>query len=369
MSNLSSVLRCVLATAVCAVSIATSINAQVPVVPRRDSIPVRSVLLPPILVTGRLVPTEGRSCCGEPWPLSARQAALDSLAAGRRRWEVSHPASYRIAAGIGCGFCGSAEAYLPRGTYPVARVRGRELFATGNFHPAERISEGISLAVPVDSLFRLLEKTANDTARKITDLKLDTKYGFPRSWATDGAHNGSGGVTVTDQDDWGRVIQFVPDEPPTRCGWWRRIMRNCPTPYPPLENEIRGRIGVERMARPAADRPLPQFPPELRSAGEDGTVRVRYGVDASGRPMERSLDIMESTQGLFMSAVDEVIERWVFTPARAEGRRVPSLYEEVFEFRAPRATQDPESVFVTRDTTPDGIPRTIIGFRPRAPNP
>ena len=352
----------------CAALTATSSAAQVPVTP-----------LPPVVVTGK---TYSRGDTNATWRLSARQAALDSLAAGRQRWEVKRPASYRISAGILCGFCsdGSSPA-RPPGTYPVARVRGRELFATGTFQQTEKINGGIWLEVPVESLFRLLEKTANDTARKITELKLDPVYGFPRSWSTDGAHNGEGGMMVTDQDDWGRVVLFTPDQPPRACGWLQRILRNCAAPYPPLGGEVRSRIGVEHMAVPAASRLLPLFPPELLLAGESGIVRVSYAIDVSGHIMQYSGDITQSTNGWFMSAVFGAMEQWAFTPARAEGRHVASRYEEVFEFRAPPSTSGRQPIdtlisslvtiipYAAHDTTPDGVPRTIIGFRPRGSDP
>jgi hypothetical protein len=214
-----------LATVVWIVSAATSTSAQVP--------------LPPIKITGQVPSTERSSCCGGTgtWSLAARRAVLDSLAAGRRRWEANRPAVYRIAAGIGCGFCG----YAPADGYPVARIRGGDIFATGTFRPAGKVFEGDPLAVPVDSLFRLLERAANDTARKITELTLDPLLGFPRSWATDGVHDGEGGMVITDQDDWGRVELFAPDGPPTPCGWLRRLLGACAPPFPPLDNEVRAR--------------------------------------------------------------------------------------------------------------------------------
>lgn len=361
-------LRWILANAACAASIAMSIGAQVPVTPRRDTVPSATVTrLPPILVSGRVQPTE-QAWAGDTfptWPLFARRAMLDSLAAGRRRWEANHPASYRIAAGIGCGFCG----VFPPGTYPLARVHGRDVFAEGTFHPIEKIDLGDPLAVSVDSLFRLLEQTANDTTRKITELKLDPVFGLPREWSTDGARNGYRGMTVTDQDDWGRVLLFTPDESPTPCGWWRRMLRSCPAPYPPLDSEIRTRFGVERTARPAAGRQFPRFPAALQRARVDGIVREQCAVDALGHVIW--FNTLHTTNGEFTSAVEDVMERWAFTPARAQGRPVAYLYEEVFEFRAPRFTHSPDASasgdipYAVHDTMPDGIPRTIIGFRPR----
>ncbi len=362
-----------LAAAVWIVSTATSSGAQVP--------------LPPINVTGQVQSVERRPCCGDTgtWSLSARRAVLDSLAAGRKRWEANRPASYRISAAILCGFCGDgSDPSRPPGVYPVVRIRGNEIFATGTFHPDERINGGIWLNVPVDSLFRVLERTANDTSRKITELKLDSLLGFPRAWATDGVHNGENGVHITDQNDWGRVVFFAADQAPTTCSWLHRILGSCAPPYPPLDNEIRTRIGVDRMARPVGDRSLPLFPGELQGAGVDGVVRLQYAVDSAGHVMPYSVNTIKSTQWQFSFAVDDVIDHWAFIPARAEGRPVASFYEEVFDFRAPRWTHERGSLdeqftaltsivndvpSITHDTTSDGVPRTVIGFRSHGENP
>jgi hypothetical protein len=362
--------------------------AHVPVRPDQRSVgreqAATGVRLPPISVTVNPAQYPVRAADTiSTWPLVARRAVLDSLAAGRRQWEANRPAGYRFSVGILCGFCGYVDPSRPPGTYPVARIRGREMVATGTFHPSQKINEGRWFIGTVDSLFGLLEREASDTGRKLEELRLDPVFGFPRSWTTDDARNGYHMTFWTDQNDWGRVELFVPDDPPAPCGWLRRLLRTCPAPVPPLDNEVRTRSGVDRMARPAADRPPPVYPPILEATAVDGSVRLRYAVDATGHVIHYSASIVASNLGEFMSAVFDLLEKSVFIPARLHGRRVAVWYEEEFDFRAPlsinaAASRDAEfaqlhDLFdtvpsVIRDTTPDGVPRTRIGFSPPGPS-
>ena len=339
--------------------------------------------LPPVSVSGKAIGSEKVQCAdcpggGATWPLEMRRAFQEKLAAGRRQWNANRPESYQISCGDG-----SAQ-YRPPDSYPIARIRGSTLVATGTFVSAQHINGGNWITGPVEQLFDLLERTLRDSPRRLDELTLDSTYGFPRTWSTNSASNGYRGALTSDQDDWGRVVRFVPERVPPPCGWWHRLLRSCPAPLQPLDNEILTRASVDEMARPAVNRPAPEYPPILEGTAADGSVRVRYAIDPTGHVRNYSLDVVFSQLGELTGAVWDLLEKSVFVPARLHGRRVSVWYDEEFDFRAPRSIHPmlpndtgfslPPDLFenvrsVIRDTTQDGVPRTRIGFLPPAPTP
>jgi len=76
----------------------------------------------------------------------------------------------------------------------------------------------------------------------------------------------------------------------------------------------------------------PRYPENLRAAGIDGRVLVRFAVDTLGRIDPASVEIVSSTHELFTNAVRQVLGSFRFRPAESGGRRVRALAEMPFEF-------------------------------------
>ena len=65
----------------------------------------------------------------------------------------------------------------------------------------------------------------------------------------------------------------------------------------------------------------PRYPEQLRQAGVDGRVLVRFTVDTTGRVDPSSVKILTSTHDLFSRAVRESLAGFRFKPAEVNGRR------------------------------------------------
>ena len=91
---------------------------------------------------------------------------------------------------------------------------------------------------------------------------------------------------------------------------------------------------------PAADEPaiplpgnaLPVYPEELRAAGVDGYVRLRFVVTAAGTVDSASIRVLDETHPSFTKAVRAALRRHRFLPGRVGGRPVDLLVERNFEF-------------------------------------
>lgn len=101
-------------------------------------------------------------------------------------------------------------------------------------------------------------------------------------------------------------------------------------------------------------RPLPRFPSILLFAGVSGSVRARYVVDTSGRVDMKTL-MTESSHPLFSSSVKTAL-----VSARFDRRPQPDRREELFVFS--NAKNAPPIEVAVRDSTPDGLPRTTVGY-------
>ncbi len=100
------------------------------------------------------------------------------------------------------------------------------------------------------------------------------------------------------------------------------------TPVPP------GGIGgvfaldaVEKAAMAIEGTGTPDYPPLLRDAGIEGSVRIRCVIDTTGRAEAGSLSIISSTHALFTGAVERAVPRMRFKPAEVGGMRVRQLVE------------------------------------------
>lgn len=92
--------------------------------------------------------------------------------------------------------------------------------------------------------------------------------------------------------------------------------------------EWRGNELLMRIAKSAT----PDYPEQLRRAGVNGRVLVRFIVDTSGRVDPTSINVVQSTHELFSDAARRALTRFRFLPAEVSGRRVRAAAEMPFEF-------------------------------------
>jgi protein TonB len=90
--------------------------------------------------------------------------------------------------------------------------------------------------------------------------------------------------------------------------------------------------GSELVARIVGAPARPRYPESLRAAGLGGRVLVQFTVDTAGRVDPQAVRVLESTHDLFARAVLEVLPRYRFVPAEANGRRVRMVAQMPFEF-------------------------------------
>ena len=76
-------------------------------------------------------------------------------------------------------------------------------------------------------------------------------------------------------------------------------------------------------ARISSDNPMPQYPAGLTLSGiTKGYAVVAVSVDAEGK-VQDSL-VLAYTQPQFARATLEVVNKWIFIPARLDGAAVPA---------------------------------------------
>lgn len=79
--------------------------------------------------------------------------------------------------------------------------------------------------------------------------------------------------------------------------------------------------------------PAPRYPDALRSVGVEGTVLVRFIVDADGRVERGSIEAIDSPNKLFTEAVRTALLNSRYRPAEAGGNKVRQLVEQSFSFK------------------------------------
>lgn len=90
---------------------------------------------------------------------------------------------------------------------------------------------------------------------------------------------------------------------------------------------------VEQPAEMDKDRsPRPVYPSTLEQAGVEGSVKVQFVVDTTGRAEPSSIKILESTHELFTQSVKNVLAKMRFFPAEVGGRKVRQLVQQPFNF-------------------------------------
>jgi TonB family protein len=81
--------------------------------------------------------------------------------------------------------------------------------------------------------------------------------------------------------------------------------------------------------------PVPRYPAQLRGEVQ-GEVRVRFDVDATGRPVMANASVVSSPNPMLTAAVLKVIPNIRFEPARSGGhdsKRIPDVVQLTFQFR------------------------------------
>jgi TonB family protein len=102
------------------------------------------------------------------------------------------------------------------------------------------------------------------------------------------------------------------------------------TPAPAAINTRRfedDQSGVPSRARLIGDLPTPRVPSQV--ADVEGEVRVRFNVDADGRPVMSSFSVVNSPNPLLTAAVRKVIPDMRFEPARTAGPDAKAISDVV----------------------------------------
>src|SRR5262249_45375070 len=114
----------------------------------------------------------------------------------------------------------------------------------------------------------------------------------------------------------------MPIQQPTK-----QIAKTSSVPSPASEASE----GVVDQLPEEAVNPAPPYPPEARAAGQEGRVWLRVKVDATGRVA--AISVCESSGLKFLDdSALRTIRRWVFYPAKRNGKPVPYEYLKPVRF-------------------------------------
>jgi protein TonB len=91
---------------------------------------------------------------------------------------------------------------------------------------------------------------------------------------------------------------------------------------------------VDQPAVPLKGQPTPTYPDELRTAGMPGRVLAQFIVDTTGRADSTTFRVLRTSHVLFTAAVRRAVLAMRFTPAELDGRKVPQLVQQMFDFPA-----------------------------------
>ena len=136
---------------------------------------------------------------------------------------------------------------------------------------------------------------------------------------------------------------------------------NVGTPYE--------RCQVDRPPRADSTNEAPEYGTLLRNVAVTGVVRLRFTIDASGRPQPASLVTVGSAHPMLMSAATAAVKAWTFEPALRGSEPVAVRYDQIIRFVSSLDPDAPELdvPIQSRDTTADGIPRLTVGTPERDP--
>ena len=66
--------------------------------------------------------------------------------------------------------------------------------------------------------------------------------------------------------------------------------------------------------------------------GLEGTVRLRFVVDTSGRAMPETLEVIASSHPLFIASAKKTVTESRFEPGRVNGKAVKVMVEQVITY-------------------------------------
>ncbi len=117
--------------------------------------------------------------------------------------------------------------------------------------------------------------------------------------------------------------------------WSARHPRGDLPPEPGLTRLVRLRVPTRRVTRPldvVAPPPAPVYPAELRRAGIEGEVDVRFVVDAGGVLDMRTLQVERADAVEFVEPVLTALRAYRFLPLMVEGCAVAATVRAPFVF-------------------------------------
>ena len=88
---------------------------------------------------------------------------------------------------------------------------------------------------------------------------------------------------------------------------------------------------VDRRVEPLRG-PVPVYPANLKAAGVEGVVRLRFVVTATGRVDSTTLGVVRTTEPGFVAPAIGAIRRWTFRPAEIRGKPVAQEVEQNVRF-------------------------------------
>jgi protein TonB len=115
-----------------------------------------------------------------------------------------------------------------------------------------------------------------------------------------------------------------------------RIVEDAPAPKPDKTKRMAKVSSVASQASEASEgavdqfpeeavNPAPPYPPEARDAGQEGRVWLRVKVDATGRVT--AISVYESSgYPLLDDSALRTVRRWIYNPAKRNGKPVPYEY-------------------------------------------
>ena len=107
---------------------------------------------------------------------------------------------------------------------------------------------------------------------------------------------------------------------------------------------------VVRSAASAA----PSYPPELLKQHVEGLVRLRYVVDTTGYADTNSIEVISSSNPLFLQSVRDVLPQMRFSPAKIGEHKVRQLVEQPFTFHIATPATEAASAKVSKPGKPQG---------------
>lgn len=95
-------------------------------------------------------------------------------------------------------------------------------------------------------------------------------------------------------------------------------------------------LEVDVAAERAADSEGPSYPDSLLTKQVEGEARVRFVIDSTGRAIEESFGVIETTHLGFAEAVLQALPRMRFRPATMGRKAVAQRVEQTFVFKITR---------------------------------